>query len=454
MTNDDKKDKIKGPKKTVSKKTASKKKEKLNEDSGLKQSNEANKAEEEIEAGSNEANSEKKSLKKEGKKDKKAKEIEKPKKAEEIKIEAKKHKKDKKKDKNHHFFIYLITALILAGAIYYVSLSFINNNTLVTVNGERITVDDVMNTMIRIPYEQFNRSSFDAILDSFVNETVLRQWAEREGIKPNESIVEQFYDEYYVSLFSSEEELEEQLALLGYTTEDIKESIRGQLIQAELINKLFSNITVSDEEIEDFYNQNVDSLKLIYAFFMNKSVSNLSDIEDDLSQTLLEVKLDEAFTQRFSKELNESNIKYNEKRIDELYELLNELLAPVDLNLTNITNLTNETNASIEENQSEEIQLSELSEEAKECILNKGYNETDVLIFLSEDSEDFDKIIELEEALSMNFVNIEIASESFFNLSECINVTYIPSFLCVNDLAFVEGYISETALKEAMSACI
>ncbi|MDI3474127.1 MAG: SurA N-terminal domain [Candidatus Woesearchaeota archaeon] len=453
MTNDDKKDK-KEPKKTDSKKTTSKKREKSNEDSELKQEQEK----EELEAKeSNEAKSVKK-LKKEGKKDKKAKEEIDKSKAEEVETEVKKHKSDKKKSKNHHFFIYLISALIILVVFYASYSSFINRNTLVTVNGEKITIDDVMNTMIRIPYEQFNRSSFEAILDSFVNETVLRQWAEREGIKPNESLVEEFYQQYYVSQFSSEEELKEQLALLGYKPEDIKESIRGQLIQAELINKLFSNITVSDEEIESFYNQNEDSLKFIYAIFMNKSVSNLSDIEDELAQTLLEIKLDEAFVQRFSKELNESNIKYNEKTIDELYELLNEILAPVDLNITNITNVTNdetnETNDSIEENQSEEIQPSRLSEEAKECILNKGYNENDVLVFLSKDSEDFDKIIELEETLSMNFVNIDIASESFFNLSKCLDVTYIPSFLCVNDMAFVEGYASGSVLEEAMKACI
>lgn len=129
-----------------------------------------------------------------------------------------------------------------------------SNDVLVSVNGEAIYADELDAQWDALPLEVKQSMSRSAVLDGMVEERVLLQEAAKKNITITDAEVEAF--------------LQEQIALLGITPEVFTQYLQAQnttlaelipLYKTQLtIQKLFENeinttSTVSDEEIEAYY---------------------------------------------------------------------------------------------------------------------------------------------------------------------------------------------------------
>lgn len=428
-------------------------------------------------------------------------------------------KKNKVNKKNKPFGTYLLVILLIAVAAVLIYRNLpTNQGVLAEVNGEKITFDEIRNVVLRVSPEQFNESLFRDVVEYKVNETLLSQLADEEGIVVNETAVNQTYKNQYVSMFESEAQLDTVLASAGFTKEEIKESIRSQIRQAMLINQLFGNISVSEEEVQTFYEENKEQIQYFYSMFMNQSVENLSDIEGELENLIIENKKNIAFQEYLTEHYNQSEIKLYEENIQKYYEIANEALQS-QVNVENTTNETlspeeeiieedvedvegttqeeiqpanvsqeeateeeieentTEENASQSEESSSQASVSPLNENTEEtepatqpeetetktydeesltCFTHQGYEKSDVVIFVSEGSENYDKVQEIKEKLpDLSFKEVDINSNVFFDLTSCLEeqISYIPTFVCIADGTIYEGEPSSAAVEEAMNAC-
>ena len=98
-------------------------------------------------------------------------------------------------------------------------------------------------------------------VDSIINRTLLLQAAEREGIKVSQDEIEAKVEQIK-NKFDSEEAFIGQLKENGMTLNDVlKEVEKGVKLEA-LIDKQTANVKkATDEDIEEFYNSNIDRFK-------------------------------------------------------------------------------------------------------------------------------------------------------------------------------------------------
>lgn len=92
-------------------------------------------------------------------------------------------------------------------------------------------------------------------LDQLINQTVLAQEAEAEGIEANEEEVETQIEEIR-SQFDSEDDFQEALEMQGYTEEDLMQEIRELTLVEELLTMEHvdeDQYEVSEEEVREYY---------------------------------------------------------------------------------------------------------------------------------------------------------------------------------------------------------
>ncbi|MFW0871115.1 MAG: SurA N-terminal domain-containing protein [Patescibacteria group bacterium] len=134
-----------------------------------------------------------------------------------------------------------------------------------TVNGEEIDKQSFITLGEQIAVQQSSQevdisspeiqlAISNQALNLLVNQALLLQAAQAEGVEVDSSAL----DEQYAVLVQGAggaDQLQDQLDKANITQEQIREDLRMQLlIQAYLENKLdLSSITVSDEEIQSFY---------------------------------------------------------------------------------------------------------------------------------------------------------------------------------------------------------
>lgn len=106
--------------------------------------------------------------------------------------------------------------------------------------------------------EQLKENLQENILDSMIEQEVLKQEAEKRGFEVTDEEIQAEFDttkEYYGDSFESA--LEEA----GFTEETYKEEIRTSLLLSKLEEDLIKDVEVSDEEALEYYNNNQDDFK-------------------------------------------------------------------------------------------------------------------------------------------------------------------------------------------------
>jgi peptidyl-prolyl cis-trans isomerase SurA len=93
------------------------------------------------------------------------------------------------------------------------------------------------------------------VLDELVNNHILLEKAKALGLQAADGEVEDKFTEFKSPY--TEEEFQRQLRARNYTVDDLKNDIRQQLSIQKVINhEVVAKITVTDQDVQDFYNQN------------------------------------------------------------------------------------------------------------------------------------------------------------------------------------------------------
>ena len=93
------------------------------------------------------------------------------------------------------------------------------------------------------------------VLDELINNHILLEKAKALGLQAADGEVEDKFTEFKSPY--TEEEFQRQLKTRGFTVDDLRSDIRQQLSIQKVINhEVVAKITVTDQDVQDFYNQN------------------------------------------------------------------------------------------------------------------------------------------------------------------------------------------------------
>jgi peptidyl-prolyl cis-trans isomerase SurA len=136
------------------------------------------------------------------------------------------------------------------------------------VNGKQITRADVDRYYRRSVDPQAPSPSQDEalslklnIIDELINNEILLERAKRMGLEASDGEVEDKFIEMKGAY--TEEEFQKQLKERSMSVDDLKRDIRQQHSIQKLINReVISKVSISDQDITDFYNQNRAQFRL------------------------------------------------------------------------------------------------------------------------------------------------------------------------------------------------
>ena len=105
------------------------------------------------------------------------------------------------------------------------------------------------------PSQEESLSLMLNILDALINNQILLQRAQKLGLQASDGEVEDKFTESKSPY--TEDEFQRQLQEQHLTVDDLKNDIREELSIQKLINReVVSKITITDQDVADFYNQN------------------------------------------------------------------------------------------------------------------------------------------------------------------------------------------------------
>lgn len=93
------------------------------------------------------------------------------------------------------------------------------------------------------------------LLDNMINNLLIKQAAEDEGIKVTDDDVKKKIEELKAG-FSTQEQFDQALSQAGMDVKALETQIRDQLVTEQLIATLNKDTKVSDKEIQEYYDKN------------------------------------------------------------------------------------------------------------------------------------------------------------------------------------------------------
>ncbi|MGV8087251.1 MAG: peptidylprolyl isomerase [Candidatus Woesearchaeota archaeon] len=196
-----------------------------------------------------------------------------------------KMKKEKKENKNHKtkskskknilmwigigvLAILLVVAIIIYGPMLLSSKNSgttneTTNTVAATVNGEAIYLQAVMNEYDALNPVLKSMYTIESMLNKSIDEVLLSQEAKNRDIVIKTEDVQKEIDLIKQQNNLNDKELLDALQLQGMTLDGLKDTIRKSLEIRELLNQtILQNIEVSEEQIEDYYNANVEQFSV------------------------------------------------------------------------------------------------------------------------------------------------------------------------------------------------
>ena len=142
------------------------------------------------------------------------------------------------------------------------------NMVAATVNGRNIMLQEVERTVNRqaggnpsaLSQLQLAQARL-TVLDGLIQREVLFQRAEREKVLPTEAQIDGAIAQQKEQSGMTQEDFEKALKAQNMSTESLREDARKDLAINALQDKYSGKITISDREVEDFYNSNRDRFK-------------------------------------------------------------------------------------------------------------------------------------------------------------------------------------------------
>ena len=142
------------------------------------------------------------------------------------------------------------------------------NMVAATVNGRNIMLQEVERNVNRqaggnasaMPQLQLAQARL-AVLENLIKREVLFQRAEREKVMPTEAQIDGAIAQQKEQTGMTQEDFEKALKAQNMSIESLREDARKDLAISNLQDKYSGKITISDREVEDFYNTNRDRFK-------------------------------------------------------------------------------------------------------------------------------------------------------------------------------------------------
>lgn len=138
-----------------------------------------------------------------------------------------------------------------------------DNTVAATVNGKKIMLVEVEQAISRqAAGQQAKMSPLEMaqarlqVLGSLIQREVLFQRAEREKVLPSEDDINKLINQQKQQSGMTDDDFQKNLAAQNLTEAALREEARKDIAIKNLQEKYSSKITVSDKEVEDFYNNN------------------------------------------------------------------------------------------------------------------------------------------------------------------------------------------------------
>ncbi|MBW2983088.1 peptidylprolyl isomerase [Candidatus Woesearchaeota archaeon] len=215
------------------------------------------------------AEPEKKQPKKEAKpKKKQPKKASKGKKASHTK---KKGKKSKKRNDNWLWITLLIVGIAVIAAVVYLTLqddgTGVNQEggeedlrVVTMVNGEPIYKQDVEEMYASLPPQLKNQVDEQVILEQLIQQELILQAAEEEGIEATEEDVDAYVEGMLEQYGIPESQLEGLLGQQGLTMEEFRQQTRQQIVLNEYLNQtVYEGIEVTQDDVAARYENNKEA---------------------------------------------------------------------------------------------------------------------------------------------------------------------------------------------------
>lgn len=182
------------------------------------------------------------------------------------------------KPSNSSTKVWMITSIVLLAALIYALIQppFNNNSeSVATVNGVSISKDKLFDKMIE--------TGGLPILDTMIIEEILDQKAVEQGIKITSSDIDEEIGMFKLN-FPTDEEWQAVLAQNGTTEDDLRKDL---VIRLQIRELLASKTDVTDEEISNFFDENVDAMTV------GDKVPTLEEKKEEIRYTLVNQKVDQ-----------------------------------------------------------------------------------------------------------------------------------------------------------------
>lgn len=145
--------------------------------------------------------------------------------------------------KLRNLIIVLVVILVIAG-LYLLRGQLIA----ATVNGQPVSRFELIS--------QLEKQNGQAVLDNIIIEKVIAQEAKSKNITVSQKEIDEEIKNIETNLTQQGQDLNTILASRNLTRNDLKTQVQTQL----LINKLIGKITITDKEVNDYIEQNKDSI--------------------------------------------------------------------------------------------------------------------------------------------------------------------------------------------------
>lgn len=156
-----------------------------------------------------------------------------------------------------------VLSALLMGACGAANESTADNTVAATVNGKKIMMAEVERIIQQQSQgKQAQLSAHDLaqarlnVLDGLVKREVLFQRADQEKLLPSEDEITNAINKQKQDSGMTDEEFERQLKEQNLTREGLREETKKDLAISKLQDKYAGKITISDREVEDYYNAN------------------------------------------------------------------------------------------------------------------------------------------------------------------------------------------------------
>lgn len=168
-----------------------------------------------------------------------------------------------RKDKRYLSLIALVLGALTIAACSSGSDSTPDNTVAATVNGKKIMLSEVERVIQQqMQGKQSELSAHDLaqarlqVLDSLIQREVLYQRTEQEKLLPTEDEITNWINKQKQDSGMSEEEFARQLKDQNMKMEALREESKKNLAVQKLQDNYAGKITISDREVEDYYNAN------------------------------------------------------------------------------------------------------------------------------------------------------------------------------------------------------